>query len=109
MLTAEQSADLARHRLEEKLVGFDPTMIIVIIEALIALFKGICPAKAGTTVQASARERGLMARLRVRRALREAGLKPLTSDIQEAEEAVLSVGADATPEEIESFINGCCD
>jgi len=106
-LTAEAAADQAGSRLSAALPGFDPTIIITLITAILKAL-GVCKNDGPAAVKKIAARGGVLARGRLRRAIHEQGAPLTWSETNTAVEAVLEMGASASVEEIRAFCQ-CCD
>ena len=84
--------------------GFDPTIILVIVEAIVNVIKACPHPPAPTAIRGG--KSGLFQQLQLRRSLRASGLGP--RDLSRAEEAVWKIGAETTEDEAKDFLC-CCD
>jgi hypothetical protein len=108
ILTGEQAASEANLRLSARLPGFDPSSIVAIIQALVSAIT-TCRKPAAGDIQRLCREGSILTRLRLRRALRAEGFRPLSPELDQAMNAALEVGRDAQEKELAVFISHCCD
>jgi hypothetical protein len=97
-------------RLQGRL-SFDPTIILAIIEAVLSVLKGACPAPGpspspGPSPTPSLQQQcgqalqggGLLARLRLRRSMRDHGV-PFRA-VPEAMDAVFAIGQEASDDDV---------
>lgn len=104
-MSPEQACTECHKRLSAKLPGFDPTIIIAIITAILKMI-GVCGASP-TEVKRQAGAYEVLTHLRLRRALREEGIRPLSPEMNAAVKAAIEIGDEATITELESFCK-CC-
>lgn len=99
-------------RLEAR-TGFDPSILIEIADAVLSVLRNVCPPPAPApgpaptpSLQVRCQEGGILARLRLRRALVEQGVA--FRHIPQAIDAVLAIGAEASDEDV-AKIYGCVE
>ena len=97
---------ILEQRLQAKLGAFDPATILAIIQAIMQVIAFCSPSPKNLMDQA--RRPPTLARVRVRMALRENGIRPLSTLGREAEVAIFTVGAEAVEVEHEAMVRLCC-
>lgn len=106
-LTGEQAAEAAGSKLAAALPGFEITIILAIITAILKAL-GACKNDGPAAVKKTAARGGILARSRLRRAIVEQGAPLSWAETNAAVQASLDLGSEASVEEIRALCT-CCE
>ena len=103
-MDSDELAEMAHSRLKAIHPSFDLGTILAIVQAVMSLLSS-CGGIGAAQIKKQAQNPGFLARLRMQRALQRHGFRLRSREMDDAETAAWKLAQEATPEEMEAFLD----